>query len=94
MFVRTHAPHDRVHQARAAVDQHGPGGTIAAHATGHQRGVDFIRRRDNHGVGGGGSLQHIQPVIYINTEDYTKFARKTFAEEKGLIERLGMAAKN
>jgi tripartite-type tricarboxylate transporter receptor subunit TctC len=35
-----------------------------------------------------------QPVIYMNTEDYTKFARKTFAEEKGLIERLGMAAKN
>ncbi len=35
-----------------------------------------------------------QPVIYMNGEDYTKFARKTFAEEKGLIERLGMAAKN
>jgi tripartite-type tricarboxylate transporter receptor subunit TctC len=35
-----------------------------------------------------------QPAIYMNTEDYTKFARKTFAEEKGLIERLGMAAKN
>ena len=30
----------------------------------------------------------------MNTEDYTKFARKIFAEEKGLIERLGMAAKN
>ena len=35
-----------------------------------------------------------QPAIYMNTEDYTKFARKTFVEEKGLIERLGMAAKN
>ena len=35
-----------------------------------------------------------QPVIYMNTEDYTRFARKTFAEERGLIERLGMAAKN
>ena len=35
-----------------------------------------------------------QPAIYMNSEDYTKFARKTFAEEKSLIERLGMAAKN
>ncbi len=35
-----------------------------------------------------------QPVIYMNGDDYTKFARTTFAEEKGLIERLGMAAKN
>ena len=35
-----------------------------------------------------------QPAIYMSTEDYTKFARKTFAEEKTLIERLGMAAKN
>lgn len=94
MFVRTHATHDRVPQPPVAVDQHGRGGTIAAHATGHQRGVVFIRRRDSHGVGEGGSLQHIQPVIYMNTEDYTKFARKTFAEEKGLIERRGMAAKN
>jgi tripartite-type tricarboxylate transporter receptor subunit TctC len=35
-----------------------------------------------------------QPVIYMNGEDYTKFARKTFSEEKALIERLGMAVKN
>ncbi|HEY5293755.1 MAG TPA: tripartite tricarboxylate transporter substrate binding protein [Burkholderiales bacterium] len=35
-----------------------------------------------------------QPVIYMNGEDYTKFAKKTMEEEKGLIERLGMAVKN
>ena len=34
-----------------------------------------------------------QSVIYMNTEDYTKFARETFAAEKATIERLGMAAK-
>ncbi len=35
-----------------------------------------------------------QPVIYMNGEDYTKYAKKTMEEEKGLIERLGMAVKN
>ena len=35
-----------------------------------------------------------QPLIYMNGEDYLKFARKTFAEEKGLIDRLGMGVKN
>lgn len=35
-----------------------------------------------------------QPVIYMNGDDYTKFAKKTFVEERALIERLGMAAKN
>ena len=34
-----------------------------------------------------------QSVIYLNTEDYTKFARETFAAEKATIERLGMAGK-
>jgi tripartite-type tricarboxylate transporter receptor subunit TctC len=34
-----------------------------------------------------------QSVIYMNTEDYTRFARDTFAAEKATIERLGMAAK-
>jgi len=34
-----------------------------------------------------------QSVIYLNTQDYTKFARDSFASEKATIERLGMAAK-
>ncbi len=34
-----------------------------------------------------------QSVIYMNTEDYTKFARETYAAEKATIERLGMSAK-
>jgi tripartite-type tricarboxylate transporter receptor subunit TctC len=34
-----------------------------------------------------------QSVIYMNTEDYTRFARDSFAAEKATIERLGMAAK-
>jgi tripartite-type tricarboxylate transporter receptor subunit TctC len=35
-----------------------------------------------------------QPVIYMNGEDYTKFARKTMEEEKPLIDRLGLGVKN
>ena len=34
-----------------------------------------------------------QTVIYMNTEEYTKFARESFASEKATIERLGLAAK-
>jgi tripartite-type tricarboxylate transporter receptor subunit TctC len=34
-----------------------------------------------------------QTVIYMNTEEYTKWARETFALEKATIERLGLAAK-
>ena len=34
-----------------------------------------------------------QTVIYMNTEDYTRFARDSFAAEKATIERLGMAMK-
>ena len=34
-----------------------------------------------------------QPVIYLNTEDYTRFARETFVKEKAIIEKLGMALK-
>ncbi len=34
-----------------------------------------------------------QAVIYMNTEQYTKFARDSFAAEKATIERLGMASK-
>lgn len=34
-----------------------------------------------------------QSVIYMNTEQYTKFARDSFATEKATIERLGMASK-
>lgn len=34
-----------------------------------------------------------QTVIYMNTEQYTKWARETFDAEKATIERLGLAAK-
>ena len=34
-----------------------------------------------------------QPVIYLNSDDYTRFARETFVKEKALIERLGLANK-
>jgi tripartite-type tricarboxylate transporter receptor subunit TctC len=32
-----------------------------------------------------------QSVIYMNTEDYTKYARETFPKEKKIIEQLGLA---
>ena len=35
-----------------------------------------------------------QPTIYMNSEDYAKYARKTFEEERLAMERLGMLAKN
>jgi tripartite-type tricarboxylate transporter receptor subunit TctC len=35
-----------------------------------------------------------QTVIYMNTENYTKWARETYAAEKATIERLGMAMKS
>lgn len=34
-----------------------------------------------------------QPVFYLNTADYTKFAFDNFAREKAVIERLGLAMK-
>lgn len=34
-----------------------------------------------------------QPVIYMNTADYTRFAGDTYLKEKVLIERLGLAMK-
>lgn len=34
-----------------------------------------------------------QSVIYLNTEDYTRFAREQFLKEKAIIERLGLALK-
>ncbi len=34
-----------------------------------------------------------QTVIYMNTDQYTKWARDTYAAEKSTIERLGLAAK-
>ena len=34
-----------------------------------------------------------QSVIYMNTEDYTRFARESFNSERATIERLGLAAK-
>ena len=38
--------------------------------------------------------QYDQPVIYMNTADYTKYAKDSFYAEKKTIERLGMAAKD
>src|SRR5450830_610745 len=35
-----------------------------------------------------------QPAIYMNGEDYARFAKKTMEEEKPLIERLGMGRKD
>ena len=35
-----------------------------------------------------------QTVIYMNTDEYTKFARESFNAEKATIERLGLAAKS
>ena len=35
-----------------------------------------------------------QPLIYMNGDDYLKFAKKAMEDEKPLIERLGMAVKN
>lgn len=32
-----------------------------------------------------------QPVIYLNTEDYTKFAHDTFKAEKEMLDTLGLA---
>ena len=34
-----------------------------------------------------------QSIIYMNTEQYTKFARESFVSEKALIEKLGLAIK-
>lgn len=34
-----------------------------------------------------------QSVVYLGTEAYTKFARGSFASEKALIARMGMAGK-
>lgn len=35
-----------------------------------------------------------QPVIYMNTADYTAYAERTFKAEKATIERLGLAKKS
>jgi len=32
-----------------------------------------------------------QSVIYMNSEDYTKFARDNYQKEKTIIEKLGLA---
>jgi tripartite-type tricarboxylate transporter receptor subunit TctC len=34
-----------------------------------------------------------QSVLYMNTADYTQFARNNYLKEKAMIERLGLAAK-
>ncbi len=38
--------------------------------------------------------QYDQPVIYMNTAEYTKYAKDSFYAEKKTIERLGMAGKD
>lgn len=35
-----------------------------------------------------------QPVIYMNSEDYTKYAARTFEAERATVERLGLAKKS
>jgi tripartite-type tricarboxylate transporter receptor subunit TctC len=35
-----------------------------------------------------------QTVIYLNTEDYTRFAGEAFAAARATIERLGLLAKS
>ena len=35
-----------------------------------------------------------QTVIYMGTEEYTRWARETFTAEKATIERLGLAIKS
>ena len=35
-----------------------------------------------------------QSVIYMNTEDYTKFMHETYVKEKAIIEKLGLAVKS
>jgi tripartite-type tricarboxylate transporter receptor subunit TctC len=35
-----------------------------------------------------------QTIIYMGTEEYTKFAKETFLAEKATIERLGMSNKD
>lgn len=35
-----------------------------------------------------------QPIIYMNTADYTAWARETFAAEKSTMDRLGLSAKS
>ncbi len=37
--------------------------------------------------------QFYQPVIYMSTEEYSRYAVRTFASEKATIERLGMLKK-
>ena len=34
-----------------------------------------------------------QPIIYMNTEDYTRYAVRTFEAERATMERLGLAKK-
>ena len=35
----------------------------------------------------------IQPVVYMDTAQYTEFAKKTFTAERATMERLGLLAK-
>ncbi len=38
--------------------------------------------------------QFYQPTIYMSTDDYTRYAARTFAAERATIERLGLLKKN
>ncbi len=35
-----------------------------------------------------------QPTIYMSSEDYTKYAVRTFEAERATVERLGLAKKS
>jgi tripartite-type tricarboxylate transporter receptor subunit TctC len=35
-----------------------------------------------------------QPVLYLGTEDYTRYMREQFVREKGIVERLGLLLKS
>jgi len=37
--------------------------------------------------------RYFQPVIYMSTDDYTRYGQQTFEVEKATIERLGLAKK-
>jgi tripartite-type tricarboxylate transporter receptor subunit TctC len=37
--------------------------------------------------------QYYQPTIYMNSEDYSKYAVRTFESERATVERLGLAKK-
>ncbi|RYG11345.1 MAG: tripartite tricarboxylate transporter substrate binding protein [Burkholderiales bacterium] len=59
----------------------------------NELGYDTVRRTLNDPAVLATFDKYDQSVIYMNTAQYTRFARETFAAEKATIERLGMANK-